>query len=208
MPFHFAAFVAILLASPASIVAQPPAPDPKPTAEQLIAKLVETRKQLAELRKVEAATAAELLALLKDLTERLKELGIAPGPAPPAPPDPKPPPVDPLAKKLRDAFAADLGGRADARQLAALYHLAADLAVKKLPKSEQYEVPSSKELLRQVREASTKLIGDFALPSLRTVVAGELAAALGNPSDTAFTAEQRAAAAALFAKLAAILEGL
>jgi hypothetical protein len=161
-------------------------PEKKESIEDLAARL-------ATERKAAAATEAELRARLAELNTLLRDLGINPD----APPGPRP--VDALAKKLRDAFAADKGKKDDALSLAALYRQAATLA-------RDPGVPSSGELLRRVREASATLVGPDALPGLRTVVAGELAAALGRPSDLALTDAQRQACADLFAKLAAILE--
>lgn len=191
------ACLAVLLALPVGITAQAPKPEPTLTIDQLIAKLVEHRKAKTDAAKAEQVIAAELKSRLADLTATLKELGILDPIIPP-----NPPPVDLLAQKLRDAFTADKGKKDDALSLAALYRQAGMLAVD--PK-----VPSAKELLRRVGDASATLIGPDALPSLRTLVAAELAALFGGPPTTApLTEAQRSALAAIFAKLAAILEGL
>src|SRR5262245_12286898 len=89
---------------------QQPAPAP-PTLEQLVERLAAERKAAAE-------TEAEVRKRLKDLTEKLRELGIVPAPGPGPGPNPTPP--DALAKKLRDAFERDNGKREDALSLAAL----------------------------------------------------------------------------------------
>jgi hypothetical protein len=179
--------LALLLACLSATPARPA----DPPIEELAAKLAEKRKEAAALE-------AELRERLKAFNALLVELGITPDvpPTPPVPPKP-----DALARKLRDAFLADKGAKDDALSLAALYRQAAALA-------RDAGVTSSAELLRRVREASAALVGPAALPSLRTVVAGELAATLGTPSDAAFTDAQRKACADLFARLAVLLEGL
>jgi hypothetical protein len=128
------------------------------------------------------------------------------GDAPPGPgPNPKPPnpPPDVLRAKLKAAFDSDSADpaqkREQAKDLAALYRAAAKLA-------EDSAVPTSGELLRRVRDAAGTLIGPDALKEVRRIVGGELAALL--PTDAALTDTQRTTAAALFRKLAAILEEL
>lgn len=191
------ALFAALLMLPISQQPAPPTPQP-PTVDQLIDRLVETRKQLTALQKTEAAQVAELKARLKELQDKLAQLGVTPVPPDPAPP---PKPVDPLAQKVRDAYAADKGTRDDALQLAALYRQAATL-------TGDAGVPSSAELLRRVQEASKAVLADpDLLLGVRTVVAGELLTALGMSSDAPLTAAQRKGAVDLFTRLAAILEG-
>ncbi len=128
------------------------------------------------------------------------------GEAPPGPgPNPKPPdpPPDTLRTKLKAALDADAAPgemkREQAKDLAALYRAAAKLA-------EDSAVPTSGELLRRVRDAAGTLIGPDALKEVRRVVGGELAALL--PTDAALTDTQRTSTAALFRKLASLLEEL
>jgi hypothetical protein len=166
---------------------QPPA-----TIDTLIDRILDLRAKKAELDKQEAAARTELDAAVKAQRERLDKLGVTP-------PPPGPKPVDALVLKLREAFETDKGTRDEVLQLAALYREAAKLSASK-------DVPSSRELLRRVRDAGTALVGPDSLTGTRTVAAGELAAVLGAPSDAAMTDAQRVAVAALFARLATILE--
>lgn len=197
MRLAISAVLAVFLFA-AAAAAQPPKPPAPLSIDELIAKLVEHRKAKTDASKAEAAIAAELKARLAEITDKLRELGILGPDVPPTPP-PNPPQPDVLAKKLKDAIAADAGKREDVLSLAALYRQAAKLAA-------DASVPSSVELLRRVREASATLIGPGALPTLRNVVAAELLAALGTPSDSVFTTAQRKAVEDLFTRLAVILE--
>lgn len=124
------------------------------------------------------------------------------GDAPPPKP-PEPPPTDPLAAKLKLVFDADPAAlatrREQAKDLAALYRQAAKLA-------EDESVATSGALLQRVKDASATLVGPTALREVRRVVAQELAAVL--PTDDVLSAEQRRATAALFLRLAAILDAL
>jgi hypothetical protein len=122
------------------------------------------------------------------------------GPAVPPPPPPPPPIPDPLRQSVRDALALDKAKPDDVLLLAALYREAAKLSV-------SAEVPSSRELLRRVREAGASLLPDV-LVSVRRVVASELANALGKSNDEPLTEAERKRSAELFAKLAGILEEL
>jgi hypothetical protein len=122
------------------------------------------------------------------------------GPSVPPPPPPPPPIPDPLRQSVRDALAVDKAKPDDVLLLAALYREAAKLSV-------SAEVPSSRELLRRVREAGASLLPDV-LVSVRRVVASELANALGKSNDEPLTEAERKRSAELFAKLAGILEEL
>ncbi|MFM8273720.1 MAG: hypothetical protein ACKODX_15525 [Gemmata sp.] len=187
---------AALLSLLALLAAPARAQEPRPSVEQLVAKLTEVRKQQADLKKLEDATTAELRSELKRLQELVDKLNL-PDVRPPGPPEP----ADPLRAKLRAAFDADADPkkRDHARDLAALYRQAAGLCA-------DAGVGTAGDLLSRVKAAATTLVGADALRECRRVVAGELGALL--PTDDALTAEQRKAAAALFAKLATILEGL
>lgn len=139
------------------------------------------------------------------------------GTAGPAPKPPAPPAADPLRERLKAAYDADPEAdpakkRERARLLAELYRQAADLAVKKKPKADdggpdeyEYEHATSGELVANIRRAADGLVGPSDLQAVRKVVAGELAALL--PADAPLTGEQRAAAADLFKRLAAALNG-
>ena len=120
------------------------------------------------------------------------------------PPDPKPkppdPPADPLRAKLKAAYDADASPKRQdqAKDLAALYREAAKLAA-------DGTVATSGDLLARVRAASASLVGPDALKGVRQVAAAELVAVL--PTDAPLSGDQRAAAAALFLKLAELLDG-
>lgn len=136
-----------------------------------------------------------------------------PAPAPPKPdgppapgPTPDPIPSPELKRKILDAYATDRGAKADAVQLAALYREAAKLAQKRT--GDKFDAPSSKELLRRVREASANLIGPDVLTAVRTVAAVELADQLGMPTDDPLTDVQRRAAADCYLRLAAALDAI
>lgn len=169
-----------------------------PTIDQLIERIVELRKQQAELAKQEAQAQADLKRALKELQDKLDKLNLPPAPKPP---DPKPEPVDPLKAKLRAAFDADPAQldvrRNSAKDLAELYRQAAKLAT-------DATVETSGDLLKRVKDASAALVGADALRECRKVVAQELGAVL--PTDEPLTDAQRKAVADLFGRLAVILD--
>lgn len=181
--------LALLAAFSTAGPAAGPAAGADPSLEADVAKLVKMKQEVE-------AFEADLRKRIGDLQKLYPEL-FGPVPVPPAPP---PKPVDALKVKLRAAFEADKGAASDAHQLAALYAQAAALA-------RDPAVPSTAELLRRVREAGSSLVGADTLKGVRQVVAEELRVALGKSDDDPLTAEERAAAAELFAKLAGILEG-
>ncbi len=120
------------------------------------------------------------------------------------PPDPGPkPPDDRLFARLKSAFDSDSAlaatKREQAKDLAALYRAAAKLA-------QDPETPTSGELLARVRQAARTLVGPDALKDVRHVAADALAALL--PTDAPLAEVQRATVAALFTRLATILEEL
>lgn len=176
------------------LLAQPPAP----TLDALLEKLVEQRAALEAARKAEAATVLEIQKRYKELTDKLAALGITPGPGP----KPVPPP-DSLKAKIQAAFDADAEPIAEKREhakdLAALYREAGKLAVNPA-------IATAGELVDKVRGAAMTLVGPKALVAVRTAVASELGQIF--PFDAPLTGDQRAAAAALFARLAEILDGL
>jgi hypothetical protein len=122
---------------------------------------------------------------------------------PPDPPKPPDPPAGPLAAKLKQAFDADPAQldrkREQAKDLAALYRQAGKLA-------QDQTVATSGALLEQVKKAAGVLVGADALKECRKAVNRELGELL--PTDDALTDGQRVAVAALFGKLAAILDAL
>ena len=185
----------VLLVAPVCACAQ----EPSPSIDQLIAKIADLRKQQAELRKQEEGAAADLKLRLKELQDRLDQLGLF---GPPKPPDPKPPePVDRLRAKLKAAFDGDGAAlefkREQAKDLAALYRQAAALAA-------DVTVATSGDLLKRVRDAGSSLIGPDALKDVRRAAGAELAAAL--PTDAPLSDAQRDQAAKLFVRLATTLE--
>jgi hypothetical protein len=191
----------VLLVLCGAAAAQDPA---KPTIDQLAADVLGIRAKRAELDKAEAEKLTAIAAELKRQRELLEKLGPdGPAPKPPAPVPPKP--DDPLKTKLKSAYDADPAApdarRASALDLAALYRAAADLA-------RDETVGTSGELLAKVGAAAVSLLKDppgaRKLAAVRRVASGELAALL--PTDAPLTADQRAATAALFLKLASALE--
>ena len=183
----------------ATAAAQPPSLDQK------IAKLVELRKQKADIEKAEAALVAEIRVLFKDLTDRLSELGIGPGPMPPVPPKP-----DELRDKLTTAFKADKGTKDEAKKLASIYAEASRLVVKKNVAGD-FSIVSSAQLIAAVRDVTNDpdWIGPDALRATRDAIADLWVPIFGpEPSDARLTNEQRKAAADLFGRLALVLEAL
>lgn len=180
----------------------PPVPSaPAPSVDDLIERVESLDKQRVEIERQKAQALAELDARLRELLDRRNRLNGPPAPKPPEPVPPKP--TDPLAAKLKVAFDADGAAlelkREHAEDLAALYRAAAKLA-------EDPATTTSGELLRRVKEASGALVGADALKDVRRVVAGELGELL--PTDGTLDAAQRKAAAALFTRLAAVLDTL
>ena len=130
--------------------------------------------------------------------------GLRPHPIPPAPPLPAPPaPADPLAAKLKAAFDADAGAAAEkaraARDLAELYRQAAVLA-------KDPAAATAAALLERVRAAARTLVRPGVLGGTRAAVAAEVVAVL--PADRPLDDEARAAAAALFHRIATALDGV
>jgi proline dehydrogenase len=172
-----------------------PAGDP-PSLDALVDRVVDIRKQQAELAKEEAATLAEVRARLKALEERLGKIDPKPVP-PPVPPKP----ADPLAVALRAAFLADTGAtKADQLlTLAELYKQAGDLAGLEA-------VTTTGQLMERIRQAAAALKIDGLLPC-RKLIAAECATALGTDPDGAMTAATREKAKALFLRVHEALKG-
>lgn len=137
-------------------------------------------------------------------------------PAPPTPPAPPPNPTDPLTLRLKAAYDADPTAAArkpEARKnLAALYRAAGEYCTKMRPPPApdkpptEYVYATAGDLFRGLKEASvTMAAGD--LMDVRKLVAAELSRCLPTDTDEALSAGHRKAAADLFAKLAAALEG-
>jgi hypothetical protein len=172
-----------------------------PTIEQLVERYSVETKIAEDAKRQAEATREEIRRRYKELTDKLAPLGIfPPGPGPVVPPKPEPPTPDALAKRLKEAFDADNGKSADAKALAALYSLCVKLCADE-------GLASSADLLTRLRVASANMVAPGVLGKLRMVVSGELIAIFAAPSDDPLTKEQRDAAAALFARLATILEG-
>jgi hypothetical protein len=122
----------------------------------------------------------------------------------PPPPPPKPPePTDALTKKVKAAYDADPAGVTDkaeaSKELAELYRQVAKA-------SADPAVVTAGDLLRKAKDTANVLIGPDQLKAARDVVKGELQKVF--PADAPLTDAQRAAAAALFTKLAAIFDTL
>lgn len=169
-----------------------PAGDP-PSLDALVDRVVDIRRQQAELAKEEAATLAEVRARLKALEERLGKID-------PKPPEP-PKPADPLAVALRAAFVVDTGA-AKAEHLltlAELYKQAGDLAGLEA-------VTTTGQLMERIRQAAAALKIDGLL-TCRKLIAAECAAVLGTDRDAAMTAATREKAKALFLRVHEALKG-
>lgn len=120
-----------------------------------------------------------------------------PGPKPPEPPAP---PVDPLVKLLQDGYDADRRAAADKKSdlldLIELFRQAGLLAA-------DAKVTTAGQLVSRVAEAS-KALGITGLVDVRRSLILELQLAF--PEDVPLTAEVRAKAVAVFAKLKSALE--
>lgn len=190
------------------------AQDQPKTIDQLLDRVAEIRRQREDLAKLEAAAAAELRARLKELNDRLAQLGIlidppAPRPPAPTPPAPKPPepkpPADPLRESIAAAYKAAAGTddekRFWARDLAALYRKSARF-------TRDPAVATGAALKAKMATAAEVLLeGTEALKEVRRAVAGELIGALGT-AEQDLTADQRTAATNLFTRLAGILDAI
>ena len=187
-------FALAMLALCAPVGAQQPG-----TIDSTIERIADLRAKQADLKKQEDAAVADLKAQLKALSEKIEKLGLLDGPQP----KPKPPePVDPLKAKLKAAFDASAGTTAEkaehAKDLAALYREASKLVA-------DPALVTAATLRQKLKDASAVLIGPDALKEVRQAVALVLAGVLPT-TDSDLTNEQRTAAAALFARLAAVLE--
>lgn len=187
-----AALTALVLLSAAALAsAQPPAQG----IDGIAGRISDIDKQTAELAKQRAALVGDLRTELKRIADVVEKLNLnGPAPVPPVP-------VDPLRAKLQAAYDADpapvASRKSQALDLAALYRQAAALA-------QDATVATAGDLLTRVRDAGKTLVGADALKGIRTVAGAELGALL--PTDVPLTADQRTAAAALFAKLASTIE--
>lgn len=116
--------------------------------------------------------------------------------------EPPPKPVDALAAEFRNLLAADGGAAklANLVQLAALYREAVKYA-------DHSEVKTAGELATRIRAAAASLIPAGALTGVRKRIAEEIAKELPVDTDAALDAATRRKAAALFARIAASLEG-
>lgn len=197
---RYAAILTLLLL-PACLCAQ----EPKPPVDALVEQITGIRAKRAELDKAESAALAALRAELKRQSDLIERLGID-GPKPPKPVDPPdivpPKPVDPLRAKLKAAFDLSAGGTGEksewAKDLAALYRAASKLVA-------DPTLTTAAQLRSKLKDASAALIGAESLLDVRKAVAVELAAVLPT-TDGDLTDAQRASAAALFKRLAEILE--
>jgi len=177
-----------------------------PTIDEAFEKLAALEKQRAEIEAQIATLKADLKAQFKALQEKYRKHGLLDDVTPPKPP---PKPVDPLEAKLRVAFEGDSAAldirKSQAKDLAALYRMCVDLSSDK-------GISTSGELLIKVSQAATTMLKDPPKPMKRNLDAVRLAVAeeLGKllPTDEALSDAQRVSVAALFAKLAGVLETL
>lgn len=140
---------------------------------------------------------------LSEPAECVVEIAGDPPPPGPEPPTPPAPPADPLAEALARLYTADsAANKAEhARALAGFYRQAARSV-------DARELRTAGELYQVLRRASAAVVPDDALPGLRRRIADELRAVLPTRGDAALTDAHRAAARALFLRLAALLETL
>lgn len=123
-------------------------------------------------------------------------------------PPPKPPePIDALKAAVAKAYADDASpDKAEQRKnLAALYRAASDLATKKNAKGE-YADATLGAFLARLQTASDDFVGDAALKGVRQIVRGELNKLFA--TDGPLADADRLKLAALFTRLATILDGL
>lgn len=176
------------------------APAVDPTVDEMLGTLAGVVKQQAELAKQRADLAKAIGDKLKELQAKFDEIN-GKKPEPPGPP----PVVDPLAKKVADAFAADAGQpdakRADAMKLAALYSVAVEQKL-----HEDKTLTTVKQLIERIRSAGETLANDRLL-GVRKAIAEELSAILKSP-DAALDDGKRKAAGELFVRIEAALEAL
>lgn len=175
------------------------AADPAPSLNDLIAKLDAAKKTAADQTKAVADIEKQIRDQFAAIRKLLADRGLADAEPPEVAPKPKV--VDPLIQKLRDAYAADKGTRAQLDELVAVYSAATGYARK---------AASTKDLQDNVRDVATEFLKDFGpdtLRALRSVVAAEMIAKIGQPSTDPIGADQRKAAVTLFANLVAILDG-
>jgi hypothetical protein len=188
-------------------------PDPAPTVDELVARVVaaqkaegdakaEAQKKIAEATAKTAAATKELKAAVEALNAKLRELGLdvpAPTPVPP------PAPADPLALTLRTAYLADLSPPDAAKKKEALldlievYKQAQTLAL-------SAELNTVSAVIAKVKAVATADLKPDDLKGVRTAVAAELRAAF--PADLPLDAAGRAKLAAAFARIHAALSGV
>lgn len=128
-----------------------------------------------------------------------------PGPTPPTPPNPNPPtPVPPaptseLAKKLQKAYDADPAAinvkTIQKDNLRGLYLAMVDHAANK-------SIVNTSDLLADLKAASASMVPATALIEMRKVNAAEIAAALGNDTDTKLDPDYRPKAIDVFGRIA------
>ena len=186
--------VAILFVVPSWATAQD-------TVDVLLKQLDAVVKQQVELAQKRADLAKDIAGRLKLLQAEFDRLnGNQPAPPPPAPPV-----DDPLAKKVKDAFLADVTQldvkRADAVKLAALYEVAVEQKLCDDP-----TITTVKQLIDRIRAAGTVLAADR-LAGVRKVLAEEMAAVLKSP-DAPMDDQKRKDAHALFIRIGAALDAV
>lgn len=197
--------VAVLLVVATAAVGQE-----KPTLDDLLTRLAAAKKDGTEFRrkaadsdKLAAELANEARELIDALKRRLDELHGPPAPMPPGPgPTPPPPVVDPLRKKVADAFALDAGSPADKKQWAAALSGYYEAAVE-LKLADDATIQTAGDLTARIR--ATVTLPPDKLVTTRTAIGQELAALLGTAS-TPLSAEARKALPLLFTRIAAALD--
>lgn len=180
--------------------------DPVPTVDQLVERFAAAQKETATAKTKEAAALKDLRAALQALNEKLRDLGVNPGPTPPAPTPPGPiPPTDPFAASLKAAYATD--GPADAAKkqeqlldLIEVYRQAQTFA-------KATSLTSVSQVIAKARDTATVLgIAADDLKGVRTAIAAELRKEF--PADATLDTAARDKLTAVFARVHAALSAV
>jgi hypothetical protein len=139
-----------------------------------------------------------------DVPSEIVEFVVTVEPDGPGPP-PDPEPADPLARKLREAFQADSGDLDKKREhvaaLAGFYS-----AMAKHIATEQ--VATIGDLLSDYRNAIPVVLPADAIPNVRKVCGGEVAALAGDDADRKIDSQLKAKLVDLFTRLASALDAV
>lgn len=168
------------------------------TLDALVDKVIEIRKQRADLQKAEESALAEVRARLKAIEEKLNQIDVKP----PQPVPPQPNPGDPLSLAIKAAFGEATPQKVEqCKLLAELYLQASVLAAKE-------DLATTAQLMGKISEASRGLGIDGLMP-VRVLIANECKAALGTVEPPVpLTPTLRAKAKELFLRVHIALKGV